>query len=320
MISDAQKLFGFFRPRPIEMVAVEPWPWRAAGFPYYFTNPVFNEDGRGGYARQYRFDDGGVPYREREGGREYDPLVVARYALKMLAASRRGDPGADALAAAVLPALVASGLHTGAWSRGPAPDAMTGPPSGMTQGVVLSAILRLCGGRPVGDVARVVEHGFDVLERPLEEGGTTSRLHAGCFIEEFPRTPPSHVLNGCIYGLLGVYDVADALGHRGGFALARRVESTLETNVGLFTTPLGWSRYALNIHGHRPLASPHYHRAHVGLARLVAERTGSPSLKGAADRWHAASMRPTVRAASALLKTAETVIMRYVRRLPLRRG
>ncbi len=221
----------------------------------------------------------------------------------------------------LLPALLASGRLTGAWGRGAGPDAMSGAtPSGMIQGVVLSAILRLSAGRPSPEAQDVLERGFDRLARPVEHGGTISRFGHGVFVEEFPRTPPSHILNGCVYGLFGMYDLSDALGHPAGGALAARIEDTLVHEVQSFTTRLGWSRYAIDVYGHRPLASAHYHRAHIGLLWIVAQRTGSGVLEAAVERWRAAGASPATRALSAMWKTSQSVYMRQIRHLPLRRG
>ncbi|HEY3174725.1 MAG TPA: D-glucuronyl C5-epimerase family protein [Candidatus Polarisedimenticolia bacterium] len=294
-------------------------PWGEPRAPYYIKRPLKNPDGHGGYTRANRFDDQGIPFSESQAGPVYHPLVVARYAMRMLdVASATGDAVAARRAAAMLPFLVASGAATATWGTGSSPDRMSvGRPSCIVQGVVISSLIRLCGGRPSRDLAALIDRAVDRLIRPVGQGGTLSMLAGGPFLEEMPGSPVSHILNGCLYGLFGLYDAADALGHHEAARVAREVEGTLSGGIAGFTAPLGWSYYALEAHGRRYLARAYYHATHIIQMRVLARRTGLPSLALAADDWERALRSTTTRLLFAGAKAAQVVWMRDIRRLPL---
>lgn len=324
------KLGEFVSGGPSSEPRLIPFPWadaRSAPPPYYTPNPVSNVDGRGGYAQRYAFDSDGIPYQALpDGGRRYSALVTARYALKQLAIGAdpvdpTGSAQAHGRALQVLPALVASARDGVAWGNGPTADAMSSTiPSAMVQGVVVSALLRIVDGRPDAELSDVLDRAFACVWRPIAEGGTRSTLDGGPFLEEFPRQPPAHILNGCVYALFGLYDLADATGHAAADHAAQAIERTLGRTIARFDGPLGWSRYALDVYGHRPLASVHYHAAHVALVRIVGQRSGQESLAAAAQRWERALRTPAVRLLLAPVKAAQVIAMRGFRRLPLNEG
>lgn len=324
------KLAAFFAGAPPPAPILVPFPWATSPrgtVPYHVGNPLETSADRESYARRYRIDSDGVPYRHCEAEPpQYSPLVVARYALKQLAIAAAATAPEEAAAAraracSVLDALRRSGQATGAWGNGPASDAMTSETaSAMVQGVVISALVRLVDGRPDDQLAELLDRAFDRIWTSVESGGTRSALEGGAFLEEFPRRPPSHILNGCVYGLFGLYDLADALSHDGARRAAAHVESTLDRAIARFDAPLGWSRYALDVYGHAPLASVHYHAAHVALVRVVALRSGGQNLTRAAQRWDVALRSAGRRIAVAPAKVAQVLWMRYLRRLPLQEG
>ncbi|MBP7148531.1 MAG: hypothetical protein KBD01_13390 [Acidobacteria bacterium] len=313
------KLKQFLAGADPDRFVVHPWPWENASRPYHVANRPDDPDGYGGYSRNHRIDDDGLPYYATPSGRLYDPLVVARFGLKMLAiADATADASVRHRARGVAPALIASARSTGAWGRGGAADAMsTDRPSGLVQGVVLSALLRLSDIPPDRELEGVVDRAFARLAAPVERGGTVARLDGGPFFEEFPRLPPSHILNGCIYALLGVYDLADSLGHREAQDLARAAESGMARSARRFVTKTGWSRYALGVYGHAPLASLHYHVAHIVLLDVLAQRTGESEFARVSDVWRRSLLNPGVRVLNASFKAALTFWMRNVRSLPL---
>ncbi|GEM_PF-3962983 len=317
-----RKVKSFLEGHGIEGITIHPRPWANDPRFYYLVNPLHDSDGHGGYARAHRFDEDGVPFVPRGSERYYNPLVVARYALKMLAISAdRERPEAAEIARKMLAPLVAAGEATGAWGPGPRPEQMSHEtPSCLTQGVVLSAIIRLAGSDPDERTRAMIERGAERLLAPMEHGGARSSLSGGDFLEEFPRVPPSHVLNGCVYGLFGLYDLADGFGHAQAAEAATLIESTLERTIERFVTRFGWSRYALNVYSHAPLASIHYHRYHIVMTRVLAARTGSAALAEVADRWERSLAAFGPRLASGAIKSAQVLWMRGIRRLPLHEG
>ena len=286
-------------------IRIVPRPWERRSAPYYVIEyPLLDSDGHGGFTATHRFDDQGVPYCTRADARVYDPLDVVGYAMRMHhLALEREDSQAAVEAHRMLGPLLTSGRPTGVWAAGPGPDQMTGrDPGCATQGLVISMLLRLTDRRPDDGARQVIERAYQRLAAPADAGGTVSSLGGGCFLEQHP-SQPSHALSDCLYGLFGLYDLADALGHSGALELARRVEDTIVKHIARFVTRLGWSRCSPT--SRAPLAGLHDHRMHARMVRVLAARTGARTLRGAARRWERALQSRTVRIASALAISGE---------------
>ncbi len=313
------KLGAFFNPGGLGQHEICARPTLRAGHPYFITKPPHNEDGHGGYTRLNRFDADGIPYKPADRGRLYHPLVLARYAIRMLQiAHEQNDPSAAGRARRMLLPLLESGRRDGVWGAGPTPQSMRAAhPSAMVQGVVLSALARLGAGRRDKEVAATMECAVERMLRSEANGGTRSQLEAGPFLEEAPCTSVKHILNGCIYGLFGLYDTADVLGHEQARLVAEEVERTLASVIGQFIAPCGWSYYCLAAYGRRYLASASYHGWHVLQLRVVSARSGLTGLGRAAALWTRAHDSPPRRALIGAAKTAQAIWLRDIRGLRL---
>jgi heparosan-N-sulfate-glucuronate 5-epimerase len=105
----------------------------------------------------------------------------------------------------------------------------------------------------------------------------------GPVLEEAPTTPPSCVLNGWIYALWGVRDVAVGLGSREAAALFAESLDALLAALEDYDTGW-WSRYSLWADG-RDLAKPFYHRIHVAQLEALHALTGIAEFAAVAARW-----------------------------------
>jgi hypothetical protein len=141
--------------------------------------------------------------------------------------------------------------------------------------------------------------------RPLVEGSPILVETAqGPVLQEYPTSPPSHVLNGWIYGLFGLYDLA-TLGAsteelRGPSVAAagdafRRGAAAVAARAHLYDA-WGWSRYDLYPHRIVHVASPYYHRLHIELLRALDDLAPDVRLTTVADRWEASAARLPTRA------------------------
>lgn len=314
-----RKLRLFLDPGQLAPLTIHPFPWRDTHPFYYIVYPFDDPDGHGGYTRDNAFDEAGVPYERAGDGRRYDAMVVARYAMRMQAIAYVHDrPEAAARARLQLAPLLASGAVTGAWWRGPSAAAMHAErASGIFQGVVLSAVLRLTGGSPAPEARRVIDQAFERMVARAADGGTLDEIAEGPLLEEYPLGPPMHVLNGAVYALFGLYDLVDTLGHRGATELAPRIEATFARAIHRYDTPIGWSKYALAIADTAPLASVHYHQFHIECLRVLHARTGNPVFERFANRWAGTLRSSWSRVPAAFIKSAQVVWLREVRRVPL---
>ena len=118
-------------------------------------------------------------------------------------------------------------------------------------------------------------------ERPSD---LVSQTAAGPILEEAPGTPASHILNGWIAGLWGLWDVHVGLGDaRAGEVFAAGLKS-LRAHLHAYDTGW-WSRYSLYPHALEDLAKPIYHRYHVDQLTALHRLTGYEDLEEVALRW-----------------------------------
>lgn len=106
----------------------------------------------------------------------------------------------------------------------------------------------------------------------------------GPVLEESPSDPPSHILNGWIYSLWGVWDVAVATGDDA--AGTRYHDSLLCLRRKLARYDVGWwTRYSLYPHRLPDLAKPFYHRLHIDQMDVLYRLSGCDDFAAAAARW-----------------------------------
>ncbi|KAG7315153.1 hypothetical protein KOW79_021241 [Hemibagrus wyckioides] len=108
--------------------------------------------------------------------------------------------------------------------------------------------------------------------------------------EEYPTTPSSFVLNGFIYSLIGLYDLAQTASERDGREAARlyaKGMESLKAMVPLYDTGSG-TIYDLRhfMLGTAPnLARWDYHTTHINQLQLLASIDDSPIFRDVAKRW-----------------------------------
>lgn len=166
--------------------------------------------------------------------------------------------------------------------------------SAMTQGEAVSLLVRAAVtlGRP--DLLDAAASAVGPLVDP--SSGLVCATGAGPVLQEYPTTPPAHVLNGWIFGLWGLYDAGLALRSGAGAALAEQAAAAfdlgaaaLAARLPLYDAGLGWSRYDLFPHRVVHAASPFYQRLHVEQLRAMSRlRPEHLAYTAFADRWQSA--------------------------------
>lgn len=141
--------------------------------------------------------------------------------------------------------------------------------------------------------------------RPLvahEPPTLLAQIAEGPVPEECPSEPPSLILNGWIYALWGLRDVAVGLG-------AEQARSTYYDSLGCLLAVLPrydvgwWTRYSLYPFRLPDLAKIFYHRLHIAQADLMGHLTSERAFFDAAARWRAYDA-PAKRLALVAQKTA----------------
>jgi hypothetical protein len=188
--------------------------------------------------------------------------------------------------------------------------------SAMAQGEAASVFVRAALSLQDDSFAEAAERAIRPLT--MERSSVVEQTPEGPVLQEYPTRPPSHVLNGWMFALWGLYDVA-MLAERAGRTAPeadrafRDGTTALVRRIDLYDAGLGWSRYDLYPHRLVHVASPFYHRLHVALLKATADLTGEDALRGKAATWEAAARSLPLKLAAVARKGAFRLL--YPRRL-----
>ncbi|MEI4197522.1 D-glucuronyl C5-epimerase family protein [Roseovarius sp. E0-M6] len=125
------------------------------------------------------------------------------------------------------------------------------------------------------------------LTRPVADGGVFSKLPNGAyFLEEYPGTTHRHVLNGCLYAMVGLHDLDRIAPESGAGALLQELLKTVALNADAWERG-GWSLYQYAPRG-SGLAmnynTPGYQNVHIALLSFLAAERDTEGLGRVADR------------------------------------
>lgn len=171
----------------------------------------------------------------------------------------------------------------------PIPKHRVQPPwySAMAQGQVASVFVRaLVSTRD----DRFAELALDAV-RPLFQAGShfVAVSDHGPILEEGASrpggpAPKSHILNGWIYALWGLWDVHLGLGDAAAATLFSESVACLRKMLGRYDTRW-WTRYDLYPHPLPHLAKPFYHRLHVNQTAMMYRLTAHREFADFSERW-----------------------------------
>lgn len=138
-----------------------------------------------------------------------------------------------------------------------------------------------------------------------EDSALVAETEDGPVLQEYPTVPPAHVLNGWMWSLWGLYDVAHATGidqHPSLAPVAQAAGEMFDRSLATLVSWLprydaaGWSRYDLFPHTVTNVASPFYQRLHVEMLTATYELAPQhEALMMWAERWQRSLARPHVR-------------------------
>jgi len=119
---------------------------------------------------------------------------------------------------------------------------------------------------------------------PVDEGGTLGKLPDGSLIlEEYAgSTRIPSVLNGAMFALFGLYDLATLTDDADLMRTFRSLSADLAANLDLWDTGT-WTRYALSPEYDR--ATVPYQLVHIAEAQVMADLTGDGTWASRAQTW-----------------------------------
>ncbi|HEX8648425.1 MAG TPA: D-glucuronyl C5-epimerase family protein [Thermoleophilaceae bacterium] len=195
--------------------------------------------------------------------------------------------------------------------------------SGMAQGEGASLLARVHAETGEERYEEAARRALGPLGRTADEGGASAPLGSALVPEEYPTRPPSLVLNGMIFGLWGLRDVAVAYGDADARAAFEAGVDALAASIDRWDTGW-WSAYDLHPHRVRNVASIGYHALHVAQLEATHELAPRPALAEAARRWAGYAESPAARARAWGAKVAFRLAVprnpRVARALPWARG
>ena len=248
-----------------------------------------------------RCDAAGIPMLDYHGtiGVQYNPIAIAQWGLANFNLSSRSDndsphghsrwqktlKAADWLCANLEqnPRGLWVWNHHFDWDYR---DTLKAPWfSGLAQGQGVSLLLRAHVRSGDEKYQRAAEKAFVPLTRLISEGGVLFEdAENNLWIEEYLVNPPTHILNGFIWALWGVFDYwlahADVLAKR---VFDRGIETLLQ-NLPRFDTGY-WSLYEQSGTRLKMVSSPFYHRLHIVQLRVLSKLTGDLRFAKVAERW-----------------------------------
>ena len=195
--------------------------------------------------------------------------------------------------------------------------------SGMAQGEGASLLLRVHTATDEARYAEAALRAVEPLYRTASDGGAAAPLGGLLVPEEYPTDPPSLVLNGLIFGLWGLRDVAVGCDDARASAAFEDGVEALVSSVDRWDTG-NWSRYDLHPHRVTNVASLAYHLLHITQLDATGHLARRPELVAVAWRWAGYADRRAYRLLSfgrkALFRVAEPRNARVAKLLPWARG
>jgi hypothetical protein len=165
--------------------------------------------------------------------------------------------------------------------------------SGMAQGQGLSLLARAYASTQQDAFYQAATRALNSFRYSLEEGGVYSLdSHGAYFYEEVAVVPPSRILNGCLFALIGLHDFILVWPGEGGEMLMRRGLEGVEKLLPRFDNGY-WSRYSLVPADH--IASLDYHLIHIQQLRVLGRLYELPAFLEFAERWQTYAESPVCR-------------------------
>lgn len=178
--------------------------------------------------------------------------------------------------------------------------------SGLAQGNGVSLLLRAYYLTKDNKYLLGTERAIESMFAAIQDGGCTYMDVKGYkWIEEIIKNPPTHILNGFLWALFGVYDMyvfTKSESYRKEFS---SYVKTIKNNIHIYDAKI-WSFYDAT--SDKMLASPFYHRLHIVQLKILYKMTGIPIFKIYADKWYAYTENELNKVVSFLYKSGFKIL------------
>jgi heparosan-N-sulfate-glucuronate 5-epimerase len=261
------------------------------------------------------YDGSGIPLLNYRGsiGRQYNPIAIAQWGLgnyNLFCRSQEARRKRKFLAASdwLCAHLEQNSNGVSVWnhhfdweyrSRLRAPWY-----SALAQGQGISLLVRAYCDTGSAKYLKAAERAFASFCLPTHEGGVTFTDDLGnIWFEEYIVAPPTHILNGFIWALWGVYDFLLATRSAQSKDRFDKAVHTLKTNLHRYDLGF-WSLYEHSGTTLPMIASRFYHSLHIAQLRIMHRLTQDPSFASFADKWESYGRSRSNRTRALCWKTA----------------
>ena len=244
------------------------------------------------------YDSQGIPLLDYRGslGRQYNPIAIAQYGLgNFNVYCRSGESERRQKFLAVADWLVANLETNGAGLRvwrhhfdWEYRTTLRAPwQSALAQGQGISVLVRAYGETSNTLYMEAASNAFAALQKETREGGMLYVDEGGdLWLEEYIVSPPTHILNGFMWAMWGVYDYWLATVDESARQLFAATIGTLQRNLDKYDAGF-WSLYELAGTRLKMLASPFYHRLHIAQLGVLHKLTAEGIFARYAEKWSA---------------------------------
>ncbi|MDD2646443.1 MAG: D-glucuronyl C5-epimerase family protein [Patescibacteria group bacterium] len=242
------------------------------------------------------FDSGGIPLLDYHGqiGQQYNPIAIAQYGLghynlyqqnhnqqNLYIAIRQANWLVDNLEKNDQGILV--WMHHFDWEYR---DKLKAPwYSALAQGNGISLLVRIYLTTKEEKYLAAAQKAFASLLVSIKKGGVLDiDRHGDYWLEETIVEPPTHILNGFLWTLMGVWDYWLLTKEVSAKDLFDNCLETLRNNLSYFDAGF-WSLYEQSGTKMKMLTSRFYHSLHVVQLEIMYRMTNKPIFKFYHDRW-----------------------------------
>ena len=241
-------------------------------------------------------DDAGIPMLDYRGkiGPQYNPIAIAQWGLanfNRYVSARDATAEKKFLSASdwLRDNLERNSANIPVWQHHfdwDYRDTLRAPwYSGLAQGQGISLLLRAAAASGKNDYLDAARSAFESLSRTSAEGGVLFvDEFQDVWIEEYIVTPPTHILNGFVWALWGVYDYSLTFPTSQARDLFNRCVETLTKNLARYDNGF-WSLYEQSGTRLPMVASRFYHQLHIVQLRVMHQLTNLAVFSQTADRW-----------------------------------
>mgnify|MGYP004002742715 FL=1 len=157
--------------------------------------------------------------------------------------------------------------------------------SGLAQGQGISVLVRAYKETNLEKYQLSAHEAFQVFNVSTVDGGVNYKdENANNWIEEYIVHPPTHILNGFMWGLWGVYDYVLQFNDEKAITLFKQYIRTLVKELDSYDNGF-WSLYEHSGTWLKMIASSFYHKLHIVQLRVMYELTSENIFNEKANKW-----------------------------------